>query len=355
MKLQIDPATRVPISDQIVAGVQAWIGGNDVRPGAKLPSIRQLAADYGISRFPVIEAYDRLVSLGLLDSRHGSGFYVAESNLTGRDGRGWSDPRRAEAESKHIFEQFSYPDGMLKLGGGFVPADWRDVDGLTQAIRQVSRTDTHAVIDYSSPLGNTALRHQVMMRARQLGIQAEQPNVLITAGTSQAIDLVMRHLLKPGDTVFVEDPGYYTVFGLLRLHGVKLVGIPRRSDGPDVEVTEAMLREHRPKLFFINSVLQNPTGSVVSPPVAFRLLELARRHGFTFLEDDIFADLQTDPTARLATLDQLDHVIYVGGFSKTVSASLPVGYLIAKRELVHDLTNVKMLTSVGARALPRPW
>ena len=114
MKLQIDPATRVPISDQIVAGVQAWIGGNDVRPGAKLPSIRQLAADYGISRFPVIEAYDRLVSLGLLDSRHGSGFYVAESNLTGRDGRGWSDPRRAEAESKHIFEQFSYPDGMLK-------------------------------------------------------------------------------------------------------------------------------------------------------------------------------------------------------------------------------------------------
>jgi len=112
-------------------------------------------------------------------------------------------------------------------------------------------------------------------------------------------------------------------------------------------VTEAMLREHRPKLFFINSVLQNPTGSVVSPPVAFRLLELARRHGFTFLEDDIFADLQTDPTARLATLDQLDHVIYVGGFSKTVSASLPVGYLIAKRELVHDLTNVKMLTSVG--------
>ncbi|MFG3756636.1 aminotransferase class I/II-fold pyridoxal phosphate-dependent enzyme, partial [Klebsiella pneumoniae] len=137
------------------------------------------------------------------------------------------------------------------------------------------------------------------------------------------------------------------VFGLLRLHGVKLVGIPRRSDGPDVEVTEAMLREHRPKLFFINSVLQNPTGSVVSPPVAFRLLELARRHGFTFLEDDIFADLQTDPTARLATLDQLDHVIYVGGFSKTVSASLPVGYLIAKRELVHDLTNVKILTSVG--------
>ena len=158
MKLLIDATTRVPIADQIVAGVQTWIRDNDVRPGAKLPSIRQLAAEYSISRFPVIEAYDRLVSLGLLDSRHGSGFYVAESGLTGRAGRGWSDPRRAEIESDHILEQFNYPDASLKLGGGFVPADWRDLDGLTQAIRQVSRTDVEAVIDYATPLGNTALR-----------------------------------------------------------------------------------------------------------------------------------------------------------------------------------------------------
>lgn len=105
MKLLIDATTRVPLADQIVAGVQAWIRDNDVRPGAKLPSIRQLAAEYGISRFPVIEAYDRLVSLGLLDSRHGSGFYVAESGLTGRGGRGWSDPRRAEIESDHILDR----------------------------------------------------------------------------------------------------------------------------------------------------------------------------------------------------------------------------------------------------------
>ena len=347
MKLLIDATTRVPIADQIVAGVQAWIRDNDVRPGAKLPSIRQLAAEYSISRFPVIEAYDRLVSLGLLDSRHGSGFYVAESGLTGRAGRGWSDPRLAEIESDHILEQFNYPDASLKLGGGFVPADWRDLGGLTQAIRQVSRTDVEAVIDYATPLGSPALRHQIMMRARQLGIQAELPNVMMTVGASQAIDLVIRHLLKPGDTVFVEDPGYFNVFGLLRLHGVKLIGIPRTADGPDVEVTEAMLREHRPKLFFVNSVLQNPTGSVLSPPVAFRLLELERRHGFVFVEDDIFADIQGDPTARLATLDQLEHVIYVGGFSKTVSASLRVGYLIARRDLVQDLTDVKMLTSVG--------
>ncbi|WP_164171158.1 GntR family transcriptional regulator, partial [Stenotrophomonas maltophilia] len=91
------PSAQMTLVDQLTEWARMRIDERVFRAGMRMPSIRQLAADYGISRFPVIEAYDRLVSLGLLDSRHGSGFYVAESNLTGRDGRGWSDPRRAEA------------------------------------------------------------------------------------------------------------------------------------------------------------------------------------------------------------------------------------------------------------------
>ncbi len=347
MKLILDSTTGIPLTDQIISGVKAWIGSREARPGARLPSIRQLASTNGISRFPVIEAYDRLVSQGLLDSRQGSGFYVADSPLSGRAGRGWSDPSLAEDLSDHIIEQFNHPCGALKLAGGFVPESWRDVEGLAQAIRHVSRNDIDSVIHYATPMGHPELRQQVLTRVRQLGIDAELPQVLITTGASQALDLVVRHLLKPGDTVFVEDPGYYNLFGLLRLHGVQLVGVPHTPTGPDPDATEALLREHKPKLFFTNSVLQNPTGSTLAPPVAFRLLELARRHGFRFVEDDIFSDFQTHFTDRLATLDQLQHVIYIGGFSKTVSASLRVGYLVADKSLVKDLVDVKVLTSVA--------
>jgi len=347
LKLSLDPAGAVPLTEQITTAIKGWLGSHDARPGARLPSIRQMAAEHGISRFPVIEAYDRLVSQGLLDSRQGSGFYVADSPLTRRAGRGWSDPSLAEDLSDHIIEQFHHPSGTLKLAGGFVPESWRDVEGLTQAIRQVSRNDIDSVIHYATPLGHAELRQQVLMRVRQLGIGAELSQVLITSGASQALDLIVRHLLKPGDTVFVEDPGYYNLFGLLRLHGVRLVGVPHTADGPDPDAAEALLHEHKPKLFFTNSVLQNPTGSTLAPPVAFRLLELARRHGFRFVEDDIFSDFQSHFTDRLATLDQLEHVIYVGGFSKTVSAALRVGYVVADKRLIKDLVDVKVLTSVA--------
>lgn len=347
MKLTLDPATGIPLAEQIVNEVKGWIGSRTARPGARLPSIRQVAAEHGISRFPVIEAYDRLVSQGLVDSRQGSGFYVADSALAEGAGKGWSDPSLADDLCDHILDQFSHPSATLKLAGGFVPENWRDVEGLSQAIRHVTRTDVDSVIHYASPLGLPELRRHVLTRVRQVGIEAELSQVLITSGASQALDLVVRHLLKPGDTVFVEDPGYYNLFGLLRLHGVKLVGVPHTPNGPDPDATEALLREHRPKLFFTNSVLQNPTGSTLAPPVAFRLLELARRHGFRFVEDDIFSDFQTHFTDRLATLDQLEQVIYIGGFSKTISASLRVGYLVADKALIKDLTDVKVLTTVA--------
>jgi DNA-binding transcriptional MocR family regulator len=128
---------------------------------------------------------------------------------------------------------------------------------------------------------------------------------------------------------------------------VNLVGVPQTASGPDPDATEALLKLHKPKLFFTNSVLQNPTGATLTPPVAFRLLELARKHNFRFVEDDIFSDLQTQFTPRLATLDQLERVIYIGGFSKTISASLRVGYLLASPALIKDLTDVKVLTSIA--------
>ena len=234
MKLDIDlnRENGVPLTEQIVSGVQEWIRSRIAHPGAKLPSIRQFAADNDISRFPVIEAYDRLVSLGYLDSRPGSGFYVAERHRASMSGQGASDPRRAEGESVHILQQFNHPGESLKLGSGFIPEAWRDMDSLAQAIRHVSRTDGASMIDYATPLGNATLREHLQARVAQLGIEAQASQILITIGASQAMDLLMRYMLKPGDTIFVEDPGYYNFNGLLKLHGVNLIGIPRTRSGP---------------------------------------------------------------------------------------------------------------------------
>lgn len=147
--------------------------------------------------------------------------------------------------------------------------------------------------------------------------------------------------------MFVEDPGYYNLFGLLKLHGVNVVGIPRTDSGPDLAALQSELERHRPRALFVNTVFHNPTGTIVAPSVAFRLLQLAREYDFTIVEDDIYADYQSDASDRLATLDQLEHVIYVGGLSKTLSSSLRIGYIVAEPSIVKDLANIKVLTSIG--------
>jgi DNA-binding transcriptional MocR family regulator len=347
MNLVIDPENGVPMTDQLVTGISTLIRSRQLLAGVKLPSIRALAASQQISRFPVIEAYDRLSSLGFIVPKHGSGFYVANHIGSESSASGGSDPRLAEEESHQILQQFNYPGETLKLSSGFVPEVWRDIEGITQTMRQVMRMDPSSVIDYAMPHGDANLRHQIQIRLGMVGVEADLTNIVVTNGASQALDLVVRFMLKPGDTVFVEDPGYYNLFGLLKLQGVRIVGIPRLANGPDVDVAEHLLKTIKPKLFFINTVFHNPTATNIAPQVAFKLLQLAQQHDFTIVEDDIYADFQATPTQRLASLDQLDHVIYVGGLSKTLSSSLRIGYLAARRELIKDLVDVKVLTSLG--------
>lgn len=347
MNLILDSRLGVPKTEQLVAGIAHLIRSRQLVPGVKLPSIRELATQQKISRFPVIEAYDRLSSLGLIVPKHGSGFYVASYVGLEDAVSGGSNPKLALEESSLIFQQFSQPGSSLKLSSGFVPETWRDIEGITQAVRQVVRIDPSSVVDYAMPLGDAMLRHQIHMRLAALSIEADASKIMTTNGASQALDLIVRYFLKPGDTVFVEDPAYFNLFGLLKLQGVVIVGVPRLASGPDTEYVEHLLKTTKPKLFFINTVFHNPTGSTIAPQNAFRLLQLAQQHDFIIVEDDIFADLQSTPTQRMAALDQLDHVVYVGGLSKTLSSSLRIGYVAAKGDVIKNLAEIKILTSLG--------
>src|ERR1700674_2228355 len=136
------------------------------------------------------------------------------------------------------------------------------------------------------------------------------------------------------------------MFDNLPLHGAEMLAVPRNPDGPDVAVLEKLAAVHRPKVYFTQSVMQNPTGTDMSPHVAFKVLQAAERHNFPIAEDDIFCDLQTKTTPRLATLDQLNRVIYARSFSKTLSGSLRVGFVACAQDIANELADIKMLTSI---------
>ncbi|MDF0732655.1 PLP-dependent aminotransferase family protein [Pseudomonas entomophila] len=344
MHFPLDRHSPMPLVQQLTDHLQAWIEQQRLRPGARLPSIRALAGSLQVSHACVIEAYDRLVASGWLEARHGTGFFVAErkSDLSWQNEAPWGEA--ADGSWRQFREGF---DELLKLGCGWLPTSWRDGEALAQAVRQVSRGDAQDLFDYGPPLGLASLRQQLHKRLTRLDIPAGPERILTTQGASHALDLLVRILLKPGDTVLVESPGYYNLFNLLRQHGVRMLAVPRTASGPDVQALEALLAEHRPRCLFINSLYHNPTGTSLTPKVAYRLLELAREHDLRIIEDDIYADFQDGPATRLSTLDSEQRVIYLASFSKTLSSALRVGYVVADAPLIARLAELKMVSGIG--------
>lgn len=348
--LTIDPKQPLSLAEQIVCGVRQRIDDRILRGGMRLPPIRTMAGALGVSRFTVVEAYDRLVASGLVASRRGSGFYVSA-------GRRAADPAVAP-ETERVFERaFDNADVMrealaddpaqLKVGAGWLPPGWLDDAGLRRRLRALAAAPDLRLTQYGPPQGYLPLRRQLQVRLDAFGIPARPEQILLTAGATQALDLIARTLLRPGDCALVDDPGYWNLFASLRLLGVRLLGVPRGPDGPDVAALEALLAAHQPKVFITHSILHNPTSGNLSPAVAHRVLQLAARHDLLVVEDDTYADYHAGPATRLAALDGLERVIYVGSFSKTLSANLRVGYLAARPDLVRTLTDVKLFTSVG--------
>ena len=340
VKLSLESNVRTPISRQLADQLAALIQSRQLPIGVRLPSIRQLAATQQISRFPVIEAYDQLISRGLIQAKHGSGYYVIACT-----------DESAPAKKLELEAQAADEPSPLMLSSGFIPEQWRDVEGIAQVVKLVSRTDRKSLTEYAAPQGELALRRQIVLRLRRLGVDAQAQDLLTTHSASHALDLVARMLVKPGDTVFVEDPGYFNLLQILRMQGARLVAVPRDERGPDIGELERLLKQHRPSVFFVNSALHNPTGGSISSQAAFRLLQLAERHDLTIVEDDVYADFQEMPTQRLAALDQLQRVIYIGGFSKTLSSSLRTGWIAARQDLVTRLVELKALTGAGSSRL----
>ncbi|GAB5346061.1 aminotransferase-like domain-containing protein [Pseudomonas fluorescens] len=340
MDLGIDRQALVPVVQQIVSAVAQWIRQSGASPGTRLPSIRQVALDNLLSQSSVVEAFERMVAQGLLASRHGSGFVVAQPPVSLE--RQWYEG--AELTWGAFVEG---PLGELKLGCGWLPDAWRESDDLCYALREISRTDTAGLFNYSTTLGLPALREQLVKRLTQIKVATHLDCILTTHGAGHAQDLLIRTLLKAGDTVVVETPGYANLYRQLERHGVTLLEVPRTVGGPDIPVLETLLQRHRPRCLFINCLYHNPTGTSLCRAIAERLLQLARSEDFLIIEEDVYGDLQHASCTRLSALPHDGRVIYVSSFSKTLSSALRVGYVSAGAAIIAQMASLKTLTGIG--------
>ncbi|QBE62882.1 aminotransferase-like domain-containing protein [Pseudoduganella lutea] len=340
----IERASKGSLVDKIVAVLTAMISGKALGIGTKMPSVRQFAKCNGVSTFTVVEAYDRLVNLGLLSSRRGSGYYVARHDIASQlPPAAVAGPVTVDALTSDLYSGVS---DALPVGAGWLPPEWYGEDTILDAVRHAMRIPANRLRGYGHPLGFPALRQHVAAQLTDELFPVEADQVLLTHGASHAFDLILRTLTRPGDTVFVEDPGYSNLLSLIRHHGCNAVGIPRGEHGLDLDALATQARQAQPKLMFVNTVLQNPLGTSLSQAQAHRLLALAEQFDFWLVEDDIYRDLAGRGEASLAAMDGLRRVIRVGSFSKTLSPVLRVGSICASGSLMPELVRVKMLTGL---------
>ncbi len=350
LELNRDRKNAPPLVDQVVNAVSEAIGQHVLRDGERLPSVRQFAASQGLSTFTVAEAYNRLVSMGLVTARRGSGFRVVEQVAEpSAEAGNWSAPTLNA--SWLLSEVFADQSAPIKAGGGWLPADWANESGMRHALRALSRAPGSRLGGYGHPYGFAPLREHIASDLRRYSLPVDAGNVLLTHGATQALDLIVRTLLRPGDTVVVESPCYCNLLQILKLGGVQAVGVRRLPDGIDANELEAVVQAHRPKAIFINTVLQNPTGASMSMAAAFRLLQVAERHGLWVVEDDVSRELAPAGAPCLAAMEGLRRAVYVSGYSKSITPSSRVGYICAQRELLVELARAKMAVGLTSSSI----
>jgi len=335
---------------------EAIVAGR-LRSGERLPATRVLAVDLGVARATVTAAYERLVAEGLAEGRTGAGTFVADAvrplqtHRVRRPARLAPAPPEAEvAPSAPLPRPLRYdlrhgrPDDAL-----FPLREWRPIH-----VAEASRTDV--MRNDQDPAGDPALRAAVARHlGRSRGITVDPDEVLVTRGTAQALDLIARTLLRPGDPVAMESPAYPDAVLAFRTARARPVGVPVDAEGLVVDRLPP-----RAALVYCTPSHQAPVGPVLSLPRRVALLEWARHTGAWIVEDDYdteyrWARLTLDP---LKSLDADGRVLYLGSVSKTLSPRLRVGWIVAPPPLLAAVVAVKQVTDPFAerpvqRALAR--
>ena len=348
MKKTAPPASaRTPLARSLAESIARQIGEGVFKTGDKLPSLREVAELHGCAKNTVVAAFELLVARGLIDPRRGAGYFVREVA-----------PRKAEEEAGSLGramdivwlmrEQLKSEPGTLSVGDGFPPVEWLSEVRLDKFHHKVVRTGLGSLFRYGNRFGYEPLRQHLVRKLADFGIATEPRQIVLTHGANHAMDILIRYFVPPGGVVLVDDPGYYPLFGKLKLAGAVVVGVPRLADGPDLEALEQLLAVHRPRLFFTQSVGHNPTGSDTSAAKAFKVLQLAQKYDLLLVENDPLADFKPTSAPRLSALDQLERTIYIGTFAKSFSAALRVGFVACSPDLASDIADLKALIHVSS-------
>jgi DNA-binding transcriptional MocR family regulator len=251
---------------------------------------------------------------------------------------------------RELFKLLGKP-GIISFAGGFPDPALFDAEGIAQASAAVLANSPGPVLQYGATEGFQPLREAISGFMAGKGCTVKPEGLIVTTGSQQALDLIGKTMISPGDKVIVEAPTFLATIQCFRLYGAHIIGAPIDADGVDVDKLEALIEEHQPKLVYLIPSFGNPSGATLSLARRQRILEIAARTQTLIVEDDPYGELYFDQAPPPSLLALSDHVpgsrawlAYCGSFSKILSPGLRVGWMVAPPELLAKATMCKQFS-----------
>jgi GntR family transcriptional regulator/MocR family aminotransferase len=330
------PIAGRPVTGHVYEQVRGAIHAGALKPGGRLPSSRDLARRIGVARASVVAAYDQLLAEGYARGRIGSGTFVAD-DLTGVIDVGEAAPRATTAPNPPSLADVPFSNGRTLM-------DARAHDAWGASTRRALKALGPEHFGYADPAGDPRLKTAVAdyLRAAR-GVVCTPDQVVITAGAQHAVELALRALVRPGDPVWLEDPGYHATWAAAANLGARAVGVP--VDGAGLIVSDGVARAPDARMAFVTPSHQFPLGVAMSMGRRLELIAWAKAAQAWILEDDYASEYRYAgrPLPSLQGLDGGRRVIYVGTLNKAIFPGLRLGYLVAPREIVGALSELRRL------------
>jgi GntR family transcriptional regulator / MocR family aminotransferase len=351
-----------PLARRVTRALRQAILTGQLKPGTRLPSTRALAVDLSVSRNTVLDAYAQLLSEGYVEARHGSGTFVSHSLADDVMSSSIATRRRSAKEAAAPLSQRGVGTAALRtsvtddVGRAFCPGIPALESGLFRTWMRIAarrqRQWSSELANYGDAAGYRRLREAIaayLGPARGVVCTADQ--VIVSAGTQQALDMAARLLLDPGDAFWFEEPGYLAARAALAASGATPIPVPVDADGLRVDVGRR--RAPKARLAYVTPSHQYPLGVTMTLARRLRLLEWARQAGAAVVEDDYDSEFRYEgrPLPALQSLDRAGHVVYVATFSKVLFPALRLGYLIVPSPLVPAFRNLATIAGLGAPRL----
>lgn len=360
MYLIINRSDKKSIYKQITEQIEKEISSGELSSEQMLPSERTLAKQLNVNRSTIVTAYEELQSIGLVVRKKGSGTYVSTDI--------WGISRkRIPNWGRYVEDGSFYPNTplvqklrnesqrnkLINLSSGELAPELLPNKQFSSILKE---QPFHEHLGYDHPFGNEKLRNTISKHVETYKNMSVGPDsILITSGAQQAIHLIVQCLLKPGDTVAIEDPSYAYTLPVFQSAGIRTLLLPVDENGVNPDDIIQLQNKHRIRMLFLNPDYQNPTGVKMSLERKKRILEISTEYGIPIIEDDPYnlTSYDDNPGPTLKSMDDSGNVLYISSLSKIVASGLRIGWIIGPEKVIDRLSDGKQQVDFGHSVFPQ--